>query len=202
MPLADSVIKSGIVRNPTIVLSSIGGTARIVSAVTAGAVPVPITGISRTRHAREGTTRNPGKAQLLSEAGFDAVIEDRGNILQTDADFDRVLDLIGPAALKDTFSHTAAGGVICVTGLLGGEWTLDAFDPLEDMPANGYLTSFHSGNVCAESIQEMLNYISEHHVDVRPEKVFDLAGLADAHRYMESSRSFGKVVVMSLPPET
>ena len=39
MPLADSIMKSGIVRNPTIVFSSTGGTARIVRAVTRNARP-------------------------------------------------------------------------------------------------------------------------------------------------------------------
>ena len=99
--------------------------------------------------------------------------------------------------MKDTFAHTAEGGVICVTGLLGGEWTMDDFDPLGDIPAGGYLTGFHSGSVDAESIQEMLDYVREHQVDVRPEKVFDLSEMSGAHAYLDSSHSFGKVVVMS-----
>ncbi|MBQ9062744.1 MAG: zinc-binding dehydrogenase [Eubacterium sp.] len=144
-----------------------------------------------------GTTRNPEKAEMLLKAGFDAAVTDRDNLLQTDACFDRIFDLIGPAALQDTFAHTAAGGIICVTGLLGGKWTLDAFDPLEDLPPNSYLTSFHSGNISAAAIQEMLNYVSDHHVDVRPEKVFSLSEMQQAHAYLESSESFGKVVVLS-----
>ena len=144
-----------------------------------------------------GTTRNPEKAKMLLKAGFDAVVPDTDNLLQTESRFDRVFDLIGPAALQDTFAHTSAGGIICVTGLLGGKWTLDAFDPLEDLPPDSYLTSFHSGNVSESRIQEMLNYVSEHHVDVRPEKVFSLSEMQQAHAYLESSGSFGKVVVLS-----
>ena len=101
------------------------------------------------------------------------------------------------AALRDTFAHTAEGGVICVTGLLGGKWTLEDFDPLEDMPVNGYLTAFHSGNVTEQSLQEMLDFVAAHEVDCRPEKVFDLSEMVKAHEYLGSSRSFGKVVVMS-----
>ena len=144
-----------------------------------------------------GTTRNLRKAQALLEEGFDQVVEDRNQVLQTGEKYDRIFDLIGPAALRDTFAHTAAGGIICVTGLLGGEWTLDDFDPLEDLPANGYLTAFHSGNVTERSLQEMLDYVETHRVDCRPEKVFDLSEMAKAHEYLGSSRSFGKVVVMS-----
>ena len=144
-----------------------------------------------------GTTRNLRKAQALLEEGFDQVVEDRNQVLQTGEKYDRIFDLIGPAALRDTFAHTAEGGIICVTGLLGGKWTLDDFDPLEDLPANGYLTAFHSGNVTERSLQEMLDYVETHRVDCRPEKVFDLSEMAKAHEYLGSSRSFGKVVVMS-----
>lgn len=144
-----------------------------------------------------GTTRNMKKAGALLDAGFDLVAEDRDNCLQSGEKYDRILDLIGPAALRDTFAHTAEGGIICETGLLGGRWTLDDFDPLEDMPANGYLTAFHSGNVTEESLQEMLDYVAAHKVDCRPEKVFGLSEMAMAHEYLGSSRSFGKVVVMS-----
>ena len=131
------------------------------------------------------------------EEGFDQVVEDRDQVLQTEEKYDRIFDLIGPAALRDTFAHTEIGGIICVTGLLGGKWTLDDFDPLEDLPAGGYLTAFHSGNVTEQSLQEMLDYVKEHGVDCRPEKVFDLSEMAKAHEYLGSSQSFGKVVVMS-----
>ena len=144
-----------------------------------------------------GTTRNMRKAEALLKEGFDRVVEDREQVLQTEEKYDRIFDLIGPAALRDTFAHTAEGGIICLTGLLGGKWTLDDFDPLEDLPVNGYLTAFHSGNVTEQSLQEMLDYVESHGVDCRPEKVFDLSEMAKAHEYLGSSHSFGKVVVMS-----
>ena len=137
------------------------------------------------------------KSQALLNAGFDEVLEDREYVLQTGDTYDRILDLIGPAALRDTFTHTKEGGIICETGLLGGKWTLEDFDPPEDMPANGYLTAFHSGNVTEQSLQEMLDYVAEYKVDCRPEKVFDLSEMMKAHEYLGSSHSFGKVVVMS-----
>ena len=83
------------------------------------------------------------------------------------------------------------------TGLLGGKWTLDDFDPLEDMPADAYLTAFHSGNANEAKLQEMLDFVKTYSVDVKPEKVFQLSEMRKAHEYLGSSRSFGKVVVMS-----
>ena len=142
-----------------------------------------------------GTSRRAEKkARLLSE-GFDEVVIDRDNELLTDLSYDRILDLIGPSALRDTFSHTNEEGIICCTGLLGGTWTLPDFDPLVDLPVNGYLTSFHSGNY--GELQEMIDYVERYQVDVTPEKVFTLEEVSDAHRYLESSGSYGKVVVVT-----
>lgn len=143
-----------------------------------------------------GTSRSLKKEQMLLDNGFDEVIEDRNGIIQTGKTFDRVLELIGPATLRDTFAHTNEDGIVCSTGQLGGEWYLNDFDPIFELPANGYLTSFYSGNVCADRGQEMLDYIVRYNVDVRPEKVFRLEEMQAAHEYLDSTHSFGKVVVL------
>lgn len=144
-----------------------------------------------------GTSRNLKKAQTLLDEGFDDVIEDRDGVLQTDKSFDKVLELIGPATLKNTFAHVNEGGMVCSTGQLGGQWFLNDFDPIFELPANGYLTSFYSGNVSAERIQEMLDFVYDHKVDARPEKVFRLVEAPEAHEYLDSSRSYGKIVCVT-----
>ncbi len=143
-----------------------------------------------------GSCRNLEKEEKLKEAGFDAVILDRDNTLQTNESFDRVLELVGPASLRDTFSHVRENGIVCVTGLLGGQWTLPDFDPLEDLPVNGYVTGFHSGNVTEEKLQEMLDFVARFDVDAAPEKVFRFPNVAGAHAFLESGNSFGKTVVL------
>ncbi len=144
-----------------------------------------------------GTSRKEKKVQRLLDEGFDEVVIDRDNVLQTDKKYDRVLDLIGPAALRDTFEHMNSDSVVCCTGLLGGIWALSEFDPLEDMPADSYLTSFHSGNVTAAKMQAIIDYIKEYKVDIKAEKVFALNEVPKAHAYLESADSFGKVVVLN-----
>ncbi len=143
-----------------------------------------------------GSCRNLNKEGKLREAGFDEIIEDRDNVLASDRTFDRVLELVGPASLKDTFRHMAEGGIVCSTGQLGGKWELDGLDPIMDLPANGYLTSFYSGNVSQEHLQEMLDYVKKYKVDPRPERVFSLQEVSKAHAYLESAESFGKVIVL------
>lgn len=143
-----------------------------------------------------GSCRSLSKASMLEAAGFDEVIEDRDGMLQTRKSFDKALELIGPAALRDTCSHISEGGIVCSTGQLGGKWDMEGFEPIMDLPANGYLTSFYSGNVDEKRLGEMLSYVANYKVDARPEKVFPLSETASAHAYLEGSQSFGKVVVI------
>ena len=143
-----------------------------------------------------GTTRSMKKERQLLEAGFDQVILDAEGVLQTDRQFDRVLELIGPATLRDTFSHVAEGGIVCSTGQLGGQWYLNDFDPIMELPANGYLTSFYSGNVDPARLQSLLDYVPKYGIDPAPERVFSLPQVPEAHAYLESTHSFGKVIVV------
>ena len=143
-----------------------------------------------------GSCRNLKKQEKLRACGFDAVIEDRGGQLQTEENFDKVLELVGPATLKDTFQHVREGGIVCSTGQLGGQWYLQEFDPITDLPANGYLTSFYSANVDGKRLQKLLDYTAEDQVSMPPEKVFSLDRIQEAHEYLEGAESFGKAIVL------
>ena len=142
-----------------------------------------------------GTTRNIEKMEFLLESGFDDVIIDYQNELQTSKKYDKILDLVGPAALKNTFKHINKSGIICVTGLLGNQWSFD-FEPLVDMPGSVYLTTALSADRNEKEMNDLFAYIENYHINVKPEKIFTLDTIVEAHRYLESSNSFGKVVVM------
>lgn len=141
-----------------------------------------------------GTSRNENKRALLEQAGYDEIIIDHDNVLQTDESFDRILDLIGPAAMLDTFKHINKQGIICITGLLGNKWSFD-FEPLEELPNSTYLTIADSSDRNQTDVSDLFSYIEKYHVNVKPEKIFSLDDIQEAHRYLESSKSFGKVVV-------
>lgn len=144
----------------------------------------------------DGTSRNLKKAQLLKDAGFSDVIEDQAGVLQTEKSYDKIFELIGPATVKDSFEHINEQGIVCSTGQLGGQWYLEEFDPIIDIKNNSYLTSFYSDNVDGTKLNELLAYIESHKLVIKPEKIFDLAAIQQAHEYLESSESFGKVIVM------
>ena len=142
-----------------------------------------------------GTSRNLAKEDKLKAVGFDQVILDKDGVLHTKEQFDKVLDLVGPSAILDTFARTAEGGIICSCGLLGGQWTVPDFDPIEMLSRNLYLTTFASGNVCQDKLQALVDFVEQYHVDVGPEKVYKIDQIQEAHAYLEGSHSFGKVIV-------
>ena len=145
----------------------------------------------------DGSSRSDKKSAALQQVGFSDVIIDRGGKLQTDKKYDKILELIGPATIKDSFKHLNARGIICSTGQLGGKWYLEEFDPIVDLAEDSYLTSFYSGNVKVERLNAMFKFIEDNRVDVKPDKIFKLNEVSKAHAYLESSKSFGKVIVIN-----
>ncbi|WP_432623424.1 alcohol dehydrogenase catalytic domain-containing protein [Bifidobacterium sp.] len=145
------------------------------------------------------STRHMDKAGRLMSVGFDRVIHDEDGHLDIGADerFDKVLELVGPATLRDSIAHTRQTGTVCSTGQLGGQWTLDDFDPIMDLRRQVRLTGCYSGDVDGKSVQDMFSYIERWQVPVAPERVFNLAHIQQAHEYVEHEQGFGKAVVLT-----
>lgn len=144
-----------------------------------------------------GTTRSHNKTSQLSKLGLNRVlVTSNPNYLNTDMSFNEIVDLIGPTATQDSLKHLKPFGIISSTGQLGGKWTLDHFDPIFNIPNNRYLTGFYSGKVTNQQVQKMFHYLRSRHVDVSPEKIYPMDKIQQAHEYLESGRSLGKVVVL------
>ena len=144
-----------------------------------------------------GSTRNPAKATRLQAVGFDEVITEADGKLQTDQSYDKILELVGPATLRDSFSHINEHGIVCNTGQLGNVWGVNDFDPIMELKNNSYLTAFYSGNVSQAKLDAMFDYIRQFNVKILIERVFTLEQVPEAHRFLQSTGGFGKVVVMN-----
>lgn len=144
-----------------------------------------------------GSTRNPVKATRLQAVGFDEVITEADGKLQTDQRYDKILELVGPATLRDSFSHINEHGIVCNTGQLGNIWYVNDFDPIIELKNNSYLTAFYSGNVSQAKLDAMFDYIRQFSVKILIERVFTLEQVPEAHRFLQSADGFGKVVVMN-----
>ena len=144
-----------------------------------------------------GSTRNPAKATRLQAVGFDGVITEVDGKLQTDQRYDKILELVGPATLRDSFSYINEHGIVCNTGQLGNIWYVNDFDPIIELKNNSYLTAFYSGNVSQAKLDEMFDYIRQFNVKILIERVFTLEQVSEAHRFLQSADGFGKVVVVN-----
>ena len=144
-----------------------------------------------------GSTRNPAKAARLQAVGFDKVITEADGKLQTDQRYDKILELVGPATLRDSFSHINEHGIVCNTGQLGNIWYVNDFDPIIELKNNSYLTAFYSGNVSQAKLDAMFDYIRQFDVKILIERVFTLEQVPEAHRFLQSGDGFGKVVVIN-----
>jgi NADPH:quinone reductase-like Zn-dependent oxidoreductase len=136
------------------------------------------------------------------------VVIDTGNIAEEVAcrwpgGVDAVLELIGPVTLLDSLRAVRPGGIVCHTGLLGNEWIMERFEPLEDIPSTVRLTTYHSGTTSAErstaALQEIVDGVAAGRYRPNVERVFRLDEIVAAHRFMEENRGSGKLVVVAIP---
>lgn len=149
------------------------------------------------------TTRNPKKVKFLKEQGADKVLIDSGEIQHSlksvyPHGVNKVLELIGTVTLKDSLQCIAPKGTVCMTGILGNEWTLHEFTPMGDIPALGRLTVYmgEAENLSKDSLQEFINAIEKGDIKINIDKVYSLDDIVQAHRYMESNQAKGKLVVV------
>lgn len=105
------------------------------------------------------TTHREAKLPLLSEA--DEAVLDDGKLTGRVRGVTRALDLVGPRFLKDTLTAVEKGGIVCNTGILGGVFTLNGFDPIKDIPNGVYLTGFFSNYPTQDVINEIFRFMCE-----------------------------------------
>jgi len=148
------------------------------------------------------TTRNPEKSKSLLDNGVDHVIIDGGIVSNLVKEIcpegvNKVLELVGTSTLKDSLKCIAIRGMVCMTGILGNEWTMKSFAPMGDIPSLGRLTVYmgESKNLSKELLQEFIDEVEKGNVNLKIDRVFKLYEVAEAHQYMEDNKANGKIVV-------
>lgn len=148
------------------------------------------------------TTRSSTKIDELKAAGATYVIVDDGAIaskartIYPDG-YDRILELIGTTTLLDSLQTARRGGIVCMTGILGGQWSLPEFQPMGDVPTGVKLTSY-SGEASDITCTQLQHYVSlvesgELTLKLGPSFGFDM--LCAAHIMMDENRANGKIVI-------
>ena len=139
------------------------------------------------------TTHKESKLPLIAEAD-EAVIDD-GRLTGKIHGVTKALDLIGPRSLKDTLTSVEKGCIVCQTGILGGVYVLNGFDPIKDIPNGVYLTGFFSNYPTQQVIDEIFAFLNEKKLVPVRGKTFDFANIREALTAQDEGKVNGKIVV-------
>mgnify|MGYP001059952893 FL=1 len=139
------------------------------------------------------TTHRAEKLSLL--AGADEAVLDTGKLSGNLAGVAKALELVGPRTLLDTLQCMKKGGIVCNTGILGGVYTLNGFDPIKFIPNGVYLTGFHSNWPTREAMREIFAFLDRKMLEPCMGAVYDFKDIREACMALDSGKINGKIVV-------
>jgi NADPH:quinone reductase-like Zn-dependent oxidoreductase len=150
------------------------------------------------------TTRKRDREALLRRSGADDVFIDDGAIAgqikqARPQGFDKVLELIGTTTLADSLRCAKQGGIVCMTGIAGNQWSFSDFAPMEVIPSAVCLTIYsgRADDFMRTPLQSIVDQIAAGSLHVQMGKVFRLDEIVEAHRCMDGSQAGGKIVVLT-----
>lgn len=149
------------------------------------------------------TSRSAAKVDVLKAAGADEVVIDAGAVAEQvrashPRGVDRVLELIGTTTLLDSLQCARPGGVVCMTGILGGQWELKSFRPMDQIPTGVRLTSYAggAGDISREQLQRYVSMVEKGQLEIPRGPTWRFEQLPQAHQAMDDNRANGKMVVV------
>jgi NADPH:quinone reductase-like Zn-dependent oxidoreductase len=100
--------------------------------------------------------------------------------------------------LLDSLQCARSGGVVCMTGILGGEWELASFRPMGQIPTGVRLTSYSGGasDISPDALQQYVTMVERGELEIRQGPTWEFDQLQEAHRSMDENRANGKMVVV------
>lgn len=107
----------------------------------------------------------------------------------------KILELIGPKTLRDSLFTVTRPGYVCNTGVLGGVFTIEHFDPTKYIPNGVFLSEFFSNYPTQKVIDEIFNIIRTNHIKPLYSKVFKLDDIVEAHTLLEKGGAGGKMIL-------
>lgn len=139
------------------------------------------------------TTHKESKLPLLT--GVDKAILDTGKLCDTLNGVTKALELVGPKTLPDTLHCVEKGGIVCNTGILGGVYTLNGFDPIKDIPNGVYLTGFFSNYPTEKTMRDIFGFLDKHSLKPAIGASFAFEQIRNACMALDSGSVNGKIVV-------
>jgi NADPH:quinone reductase-like Zn-dependent oxidoreductase len=153
------------------------------------------------------TTRNESKIGALEDIGVDHPLVDDGDVAsqvhrRLGAGVDAALELVGTPTLPDTLRATRVHGVVCFTGMLSNQWTIEEFYPIAYLPRGVRLTAYGGGakDLPPAVLSEFLAAVERGEATVPIGGVFEMSQISEAHQMMEDAAVAGKLVVVNRHP--
>ncbi len=150
------------------------------------------------------TTRKPEREKLLRENGADQVFIDTGDIADQVKEVfpcgvNKALELVGTTTLIDSLRSTKAKGIVCMTGMVGDQWSFQEFSPMGAIPTAVSLTTYAGGadDFIRTPLQDLVQQIEKGKLRPQIGQVFFLDQIVEAHACMEENRAGGKIVVLT-----
>lgn len=150
------------------------------------------------------TTRQASRERLLRDNGADQVFIDTGEIAPQvrevfPAGVDKVLELVGTTTLADSLQAARAQGIVCMTGMVGDKWSFDQFSPMDMIPTAVSLTTYagDADDFMRTPLQSLVDQVASGDLRVTVGRTFQLDGIVEAHRCMETNKAGGKIVVLT-----
>ena len=139
------------------------------------------------------TTHRETKLALIADA--DEAVLDDGRLTGRIHGVTKALDLIGPRNLKDTLTAVEKGGIVCQTGILGGVYALNGFDPIKDIPNGVYLTGFFSNYPTQQRMDEIFAFLNKKDLVPVCGQLYNFENIRDALAVQDEGKVNGKIVV-------
>lgn len=141
------------------------------------------------------TTHRASKLELLRDRGVVDVVLDDGKLAGSIDGANKALDLIGPRDLRDTLRSVEHGGIVCSTGILGGVYEWNGFDPIKDIPNGVYLTGFFSNYPTQDLFDAAFSFMKRHLLHPLVDAQFAFEDLPAALERQDGG-SGGKMVIV------
>lgn len=139
------------------------------------------------------TTHREEKLPLLGNA--DVALLDTGKLEGTISGVTKALELVGLKTLRDTLRCVEEGGIVCHTGILGGVYTLNGFDPIKDIPNGVYLTGFYSNAPTQKIMDDIFTFLKEHQLTPCCGAVYSFSDIRKACEALDGGKVNGKTVI-------
>jgi len=175
----------------------------------AGGVGLAAVQLARAAGARVfGTVSSDAKAGLAKEAGAEAIINygkekfaDEVLRLTDDRGVDLILDAVGKPTFEEGLRCLAPFGHLVLYGRAGGApdpLNISVLSPKSQKVSAFSLPTLTRGfpDKTRESAERCFALLREGRLKLHVDKTFPLAQAAEAHRYLESRQSMGKLILV------